>query len=147
MWNPIEHSDQENLHWAWLRAVEWGRWPIFLSQTIAPVLLIWLPWFNVVAGVFILNLIWALFIRYKFISAVAASAGIYVVLARWVTWPAATIDMFIQKRYPECLVALAWPVLILPLGAFTPVQIGRIQVEFMHALGYEPSDLNPLSGI
>ena len=43
-WNPGQHSDDDNLRWSWLRAVEWGRWPVFLSQPIGPVLLIWLPW-------------------------------------------------------------------------------------------------------
>ena len=36
VWNPADHSDQDNLTWSFLRAVEWGRWPIFLSQPVAP---------------------------------------------------------------------------------------------------------------
>ena len=45
----------------------------------------------------------------------------------------------------ECWVALVWPVLFFPLGMFTPTRIGHIQTKFMRALGYKPSDANPLS--
>ncbi|MHB1284061.1 MAG: hypothetical protein ACYCZI_09360 [Metallibacterium scheffleri] len=144
-WKPHEHTDQDNLQWAWLRAVEWGRWPLFLSQTVAPILLIWLSWQVVVVAAFSTNVVWALFVRYRFNCVAAADFGALFALAKWVTWPAATAEMFFAGRSPECWVALAWPVLIFPLGMFTPTRIGYIQTKFMRALGYEPSDVNPLS--
>src|SRR6266404_1826922 len=58
-WDPRIHSGEDNLRWSWLRAVEWGRWPIFLSQPLAPVLLIWWPWHIVVVTVFVANCLWA----------------------------------------------------------------------------------------
>lgn len=145
IWKPHLHSDQDNLQWCWLRAVEWGRWPIFLSQSIAPVLLIWLSWQYVVGIFFLANILWALFIRYNFVSIPLASFGVILVLAKWVVWLIATVILFIQHTSPECWVSLAWPVLIFPLGMFTPTEIGRIQVQFMRALGYEPTQENPLS--
>lgn len=144
-WQPHEHSDQDNLQWSWLRAVEWGRWPIFLSQPIVPVLLIWFPWQPVVIATLLINIAWALFARYKFVSVPAARFGASFVRAKWVFWPAATAYMLFVGRHPECWVALAWPFLIFPLGVFTPTSIGRIQTEFMRSLGYQPSSLNPLS--
>jgi hypothetical protein len=133
-WNPAEHSDDDNLQWCWLRAVEWGRWPIFLSQPLAPALLIWFPWQAVVVGVIIANLLWAFFIRYRFVSAGAADAGVLFVLLKWLSWPVATFYLFHVGRKPECWVALAWPVLIFVIGAFPTTQVGRIQVWFMQAL-------------
>jgi hypothetical protein len=145
IWNPTKHSDEENLKWCWLRAVEWGRWPIFLSQVIAPPLLIFLSWKYVVLGFVAGNIAWALLVRYRFVNVALAYIGCVVVLFRWVTWPVATAYMFFVGISPECWVSLAWPLLIYLLGAFTPVQIGRIQGRFMRSLGYEPTEVNPLS--
>ena len=144
-WNPTEHSNDENLQWCFLRAVEWGRWPIFLSQPIAPVLLIWFSWREVILAVFAANLLWAMFIRYRFVSVGAADAATFVVLLKWLLWPTATAYLFDTGRKPECWVALAWPVLIFVIGAFPSTRIGRIQTKFMFALGYEPTEVNPLS--
>ena len=116
-WNPGQHSDDDNLRWSWLRAVEWGRWPVFLSQPIAPVLLIWLPWQQVALLVIGANLLWATFIRYRFVSTQLAFIGVTFVLLRWLFWPGATIYLFYVARDPERWVALAWPVVIFIIGS------------------------------
>lgn len=139
-WHPNEHTDDENVQWCWLRAVEWGRWPIFLSQSVAPVLLISLSWKYVVIGVALLNLLWAFFIRYRIVILPLACWGVLIALLRWITWPSATVWLFIAGRKPEAWVSLLWPVLIYPVGIFTPTRIGRIQKMFMECLGYEPKD-------
>lgn len=136
-WNRGEHTDEENLKWCWLRAVEWGRWPIFLSQPIAPVLLMFLPWQHVVIGVTLLNVLWAVFVRYHMVALPLAYWGAVFVLLRWIAWPCATAWMFISDRMPEAWVTLSWPVLIYPLGIITPTQVGRIQKMLMECLGYE----------
>src|SRR5260370_20609095 len=107
MWNHLHHPDEDNLRWCWLRAIEWGNWPIFLSQTLAPVLLLWLTWQTVVIGVFVANILWALFVRRNFISVPLADVGDFFVLARWIVWPVATGVLFFQWRQPECWVSLA----------------------------------------
>jgi hypothetical protein len=112
---------------------------------LAPVLLIWLPWEAVVVGTVIVNVLWAAFARYHFVSIRAASLGVNFVLLKWVTWPAATISLFVLERRPECWIAAFWPVLIFILGALPSTAIGRIQVSFMRALGYEPTESNPLA--
>jgi len=139
-WKPREHTDDENLRWCWLRAVEWGRWPIFLSQPIAPVLLMFLPWQHVVIGVALLNVLWAVFVRYHMVALPLAYWGVVVVMLRWITWPGATIWLFLTGRKHEAWISLLWPVLIFPIGMFTPTQIGRIQEMFMQCLGYESKD-------
>lgn len=142
-WNPREHTHEENLRWSWLRAIEWGNWPVFISQPSVPLLLIWFPWYAVLAGLFVLNISWALLVRYNVVNVTAAYAGVIIVLAKWVTWPVATIYMVVQQRRPECWVALGWPLLMWTPGFYLPTQVGRIQTLFMRALGYGH---NPLAG-
>lgn len=135
-WDPSQHSDGENFCWCWLRSVEWGRWPIFLSQPIAPVLLIWWPWQGVIVSAFIANLIWARFIRYRGVSTAMASGGVLFVAARWITWPASSAYLFYHHMLPEAWVAVGWPLLIFPIGAFPRPEVGRIQSMFIERLGF-----------
>jgi hypothetical protein len=146
MWNPRNHSDEDNLRWCWLRAVEWGNWPVFLSQTYAPVLLIWLTWKEVIIGVFLANLLWALFIRSNFISVPLADLGFFVVFPRWITWLVATGVLFYLWKQPECWVSVAWPAIIYPLMLFTPTKIGLVQDRFMRELGYDKKDAPSKTG-
>jgi hypothetical protein len=108
---------------------------------LAPLLLICLRWEVVVAATVVLNVLWAAFIRYRFVSVGAAYLGALFVLARWLTWPAATAYLFVQDRDPERWIGAFWPLLIFLLGAFPSTATGRIQVMFMRALGYEPNEL------
>lgn len=142
-WRPSEHSNEDNLRWCWLRAVEWGRWPIFLSQPIAPVLLLWFTWTYVVPGTIVLNVVWALFMRYRFVSVAAADAGALFVLLKWISWPVSAALLFMWHRQPEAWIAALWPALIFFLGVFPTTRIGRIQIMFMRALGYELTEQNP----
>jgi hypothetical protein len=107
--------------------------------------LLWLPWTAVFAGAVILNILWAIFVRYQLVNVRAAFLGAAIVPLKWLAWPAATVYLFVQGRRPECWVAAFWPLLIFVLGALPTTAIGRIQVSFMRALGYEPTDLNPFS--
>jgi hypothetical protein len=136
-WLPGEHSDQENLTWAWLRAVEWGRWPIFLSQPIAPLFLLFFPWPAVVVGTILLNLLWAGFVRYRFVNIRAAYYGAIIVRLKWVTCPAVAIYLYSAGELVGATLALLWPLLIFVIGALPSTQIGRIQNMFMSQLGYE----------
>jgi hypothetical protein len=146
LWNPIDHSDQENLRWSWLRAIEWGRWPIFLSQSIAPLILIWIAWYAVVIGLIAINILWAIFIKYRFVSVDIAFIGKIFVAFKWIIWPVSTIYLFITGRTPECWIAAFWPLLIVIIGAIPTTKVGVIQGHLMKELGYEPTDINPLSG-
>ena len=56
MWNFDEHSDNDNMRWTWLRAVEWGMWPLFISQPIAPIALLFWPWWSVIGIIIAVNL-------------------------------------------------------------------------------------------
>ncbi len=136
-WNPAEHSDQENLTWAWLRAVEWGRWPIFLSQPIAPFFLLFFSWQLVVVGAILLNLLWAGFVRYRIVNINAAYYGAIIVRLKWFICPAAAIYLYLRGELVEAALALFWPLLIFVIGAIPTTQVGKIQNMFMTQLGYQ----------
>lgn len=142
-WNPAEHSDQENLQWCWLRAIEWSHWPLFLSLPIAPPLLLILSPWAVLAVLLVLDIAWSA-VRYRFISVRLASAAVLFALLRWVSSPVAAILLFTHGRWATALLALFWPFIVPVAGLVTHPPVGRLQVEFMRRLGYEPSDSNPL---
>ena len=135
MWYSAEHTDEENLRWCWLRAVEWRAWPAFLSQLVAPVMFVFFPWYLVIAAVVGANLVWSLF-RYRFVNVAAADfAVVAVVFLKWVVCVAAAIYLFTHGQRVAAMVALFWP-LIAGLLPFPPMQVGVVQKMFMEALGY-----------
>jgi hypothetical protein len=136
MWNPAEHSDDENLRWCWLRAVEWGAWPIFLSQPIAPLLFLFLPWWFVILVLTGLNTIWSLFIKHRLVVPALAYWGSWFVRLKWIVCPVACYLLWHAGTKAVALLALFWPlaVALMPRGT---TQIGVIQKMFMHCLGYE----------
>jgi hypothetical protein len=102
-WNPLEHSDEENLRWSWLRAVEWGIWPAFLSGPIVPLLLPFFEWWKVIGIVVVLTVLWS-FIRYKYVNLTMASFGVYFVSLKWVVCPAVAIYLNITAWiYTGCI--------------------------------------------
>jgi hypothetical protein len=137
MWNPAKHSDEENLKWSWLRAVEWGRWPIFVSQIYAPILLLFLPWLAVVIAVVLSNILWAIFIRYHHVSVGAASTAAVLTRLKWVVCPIAAIFLLVSGNIANAFFALFWPLVIFIIGVVPTVQVGKIQKMFMAQLGYD----------
>jgi len=138
MWRPAEHTDEENLRWCWLRAVEWGAWPLFLSQFFAPILLVLIPWYIVVSGILVANVAWA-FVRYRFVSTDLAGLPVaFVVILKWPVSIGSAACLAWQHDYPIAVLAFFWPLAVPLLGVVTPVNVGRIQSVMMKQLGYEP---------
>ncbi len=136
-WVPSEHSDQDNLQWCWLRAVEWGKWPSFVSQPIAPVLLIFAPWYLVIMGIVLANYMWAT-VRCRFVSAHWAYNAALFVRLKWLACPLAAWMIFSKGHRVLAAVALLWPAVTLVLLLLGPTtQIGKIQNVFMNQLGYQ----------
>ena len=136
MWNPIQHTDEKNLRWCWLRAVEWGRWPLFVSQLFAPLLLLFVPWPYVVIGFFVANLLWA-FVRYQFVNTGLANAVVDSMMLKWPVTIGASVFLAWQHNWPIAVLAFLWPLAATLLGIVTPTQVGRIQSLMMCQLGYE----------
>lgn len=135
-WNQ-GYSDQENLQWSMLRAIEWGIWPAFLSQSIVPVLLIFFEWWEVIGVFIILTILWS-FVRYRYVNVALARFGVFFGILKWIPVPAAVIYLLIQQNRVSAVIALVWPIFLAPyLGIFIGgTKIGKIQEMFMAQLGY-----------
>ncbi len=136
MWNPNQHSDQENLQWSWLRAVEWGRWPIFISQIFGPPMLLIFNWLTVIIFFVVLNILWSVFVRYKYVSINLAFIGVLVTKLKWLICPLLGYYFYSHNEKLVAAIALFWPLLIFILGALPTTQNGIIQNMFMNKLGY-----------
>lgn len=136
IWDPSEHSNEENLRWAWLRAVEWGIWPAFLSGPIVPLLFLFFEWWKIVIVVAILTIAWS-FIRYRYVNVTIASLGVYFVNLKWVTCPVAAIYLIVQHNYILAILAVVWPAITGFFSLFVGgIKIEVIQNKFMNKLGY-----------
>src|SRR6516165_6895732 len=96
MWKPEQHTDDENLRWAWLRAVEWLGWPQFISQPIIPILLYFYPWPWVVGFVSLATLAWWFMVTPRFTPATAIDVSVYFAGFRFLTSP--VMAYFIWQR-------------------------------------------------
>lgn len=145
MWNPHENTDDENLRWCYIRALEWASWPTFISQPIAPVAILFFPWWSVAIATVVATALWMLFIRHRFVSPAAAYWGALFVRLKWITCPVAAFFLWSRGSKVAAVVALLWPLVILvmpwPLMLFGlgPGRVGDIQTMFMRHLGYEPA--------
>lgn len=141
MWNPNQHTDQENLQWCWLRAVEWGRWPIFISQVLAPLMLLIFSWPTVIICVVVLNIFWAVFVRYKYVSMNLAFISVIAIKLKWLICPLLGYYFYSRDEKLVAAISFFWPLLIFIIGALPTTQIGIIQNMFMNKLGYTNKDL------
>ncbi len=135
IWNPSENSDDLNIRWGQLRAIEWSAWPLFISQSLAPICLLFYPWENVAAGVVVADLLWA-FVRHRFVSIILASLGSILVMLKWFICPATAIYLFLHGEQTSAAFALLWPLLVLVFPSDFGVQLGVIEQQFMAKLGY-----------
>ena len=162
VWNPIEHSNDENVRWSWLRAVEWICWPLFLSQPVVPVLLYFYPWPVVIGAVVALAFAWRAIIVPLWVAPSLAGIGPLFVLLKFISAPVMAYCIWRRGDTPIALMALVWPflgpvivqwVLLLPdaLLELTPLgkasQIGLVQHRFLAAMGFRPAeDVGPEGG-
>lgn len=135
--DPLLYTDEENLKWCWLRAVEWGEWPLFVGQLIGPILFLKFSWWYVAVAIVILTWVWAL-IRYRFVSIALAGIGPWVIILKWPTSIGIGVYFLVTGNYQYAIVSVLWPVIALFLMWVTPrSKIGVIQTTLMNKLGYE----------
>ena len=132
--NLDEWTDAEIRHWLILRAIEWTNWPAFLSQLLAPLLLVAVWWPVVIIGVLVADLLWVP-IRYSFVSPVLANLACFAV--RWAKWPVAVGSaacLLIHRSYLVGILALCWPVIA--IFVCIPGKVGRVELAFAKKIGY-----------
>ncbi len=135
--DPLLYTDEENLRWCWLRAVEWGAWPLFVGQLIAPFLFLVFAWWYVAIAVVILTWVWD-FVRYRFVSIVLVGVGPLVIILKWPVSIGIGIYFLTRGNYKSAVVSMLWPVITLALMWVTPTtKIGNIQTALMNKLGYK----------
>lgn len=152
MWNPSEHSDEVNLRWSWLRAVEWIVWPLFISQPLVPVLLYFAPWQWIIGLVVLVTFLWRLFVVPAAVSPRLAFFGAIFVKFRFATAPIMAYLIWHEGEPWIAALALGWPFVGIFVAQWVlailqaPVsltvlgqasQIGLVQTRFMARLGYE----------
>lgn len=133
------YTDDEMKRWLWLRAIEWGSFPAFLSQPLAPVLFIFCPWYFVVLAVFALGLVWCL-VRYSFVDPhLARAASLAVVFLKWPAAIGSSIYLFINHQSVAGLAALIWPFVA---GFFVlSCKVGIIELALAKKIGFVSQDV------
>ena len=135
--NPHYYTKKENLLWCWLRAVEWGAWPLFSAQLVAPLLFLFFSWWQVAIAVVILTWAWTL-IRYNYVNIILVGLGPFVIILKWPVSIGIGIFFLIKNNYLLAAISAFWPVITLLLMWLTPpTKIGVIQTALMNKLGYE----------
>lgn len=124
--NPRKYNAAEQVLWARLRSIEWGHWPAFITQPVAPFLLIFLPWHLVVLGVFGINVLWS-FVRYHLVSSRLATAGALFVQLKWLSSIVAAVILLARHNYIGALLSLLWPVVTIIITLFprNDIEVGE----------------------
>jgi len=131
----VQFTEEETRRWLFLRASEWNNWPSFLSQPVVPVMFIFYKWFFVLAGVLLLDALWAA-IRYRYVNVAAATFAVFFV--KFAKWPAAlgsAIYLFIHHSYLAGILAVAWPLGLCGVVG-VPGKIGNVELLFARKIGY-----------
>jgi len=150
IWKAAEHSNKENVQWAWLRAVEWTEWPLFISQPIVPTLLYFYHWSFVLGLVVIATVMWKVLVVPCWVSPRLAWAGPAFVQLKFLTCPSMAYLLWQRGETALAAGALLWPLLGIAIANFIMVfpdallsftslgkaaQVGSVQARFLWAIG------------
>uniref|UniRef100_A0A7C3WMM5 Uncharacterized protein n=1 Tax=Dictyoglomus turgidum TaxID=513050 RepID=A0A7C3WMM5_9BACT len=92
-----------------LRSLEWANWPLFISQFAGPILLIYIPWWQLLIGIIVLNWIWAL-VRYRYQSIELAMLGAFLVKFKWPISIIMAIYFLLHDLTFLSFLSLFWPI-------------------------------------
>lgn len=146
-WNPAGATFEENSRYCLLRAIEWGQWPIFVTQPIIPILFLFYPWESVVFGIIIINFLWG-FIRKIFISPFLADVGAMLVHLKWFVSIGIGIYFFTQGDNLLAILSIIWPIIVMFAQAISiPAKNGELQIIFLKGMGYEINNEDTNGGI
>jgi hypothetical protein len=155
MWIASEHSNDENMQWSWIRAVEWVGWPLFITQPIVPILLYFPHGPVLLIALVITTFLWRSLIVPFWVSPGLAFAGCYFVKLKFITTPPMAYLLWQRGDTLIAIAALFWPLLgpmvvgwliafpssllfLTPIGKAS--QIGLVQKRFLSAIGFRPTE-------
>ncbi|MGD0338514.1 MAG: hypothetical protein ABSB78_06970 [Bacteroidota bacterium] len=126
-------TDEEVRRWIWLRSIEWANWPIFISQPLIPIAIIFFKWWLVLVMIYTINIFWS-GVRYKYFDPLSATLAAFFVKLRWPAAIGCGVYLFIHSNYELAMVACLWPLLsgLLVLSG----KLERIQELLNGTMGY-----------
>ena len=138
----LGYTPEQVLRLAWLRAAEWLSWPAFISQPLLPILYLFWPWYYVIAGVALADVMWR-FVRYKFASYTMASVGCLFVRLKWPVMLVVSIYFAVHHEYLLAVLTLCSPLVVMAMLVLAPGMIGVVQRRIVEQLMFE-SDVQAL---
>lgn len=130
------YSINELGRWCTLRAMEWCSFPAFITQPIIPILLIFFNIKNIFISLVITEIIWVLFVRYRYINLDLMDIGPIFVKLKFVTVPASCICFLINHNIPLALIALISPLYAL-IGSLHKSSFGRVESMIYESMGFD----------
>lgn len=132
-------TDEEAKRWIWLRSIEWANWPMFISQPLVPIAIIFFKWWSVLVMIYTVNILWS-GVRYKYFNPLSATLAAYFVKLTWPVVIGCGIYLLIHSNYELAMIACLWPLLsgMLVLSG----KLERIQGLITRAVGYHREDKN-----
>lgn len=142
MWKEsvCSYTNEEQVRWSWLRALEWASWPLFMSQVVAPFLILYCPSWLVILWVIAVNIAWALLISQTVVVLSLAYWGALAVRLKWIVSAISALVLFSRSRPVAGIVALLWPVIVMILVFPKPARVRSIQGTILRRLGFLPME-------
>ena len=126
--------DDYKAKWTLLRAIEWARFPLFATQPIIPILIIFYPWKWVAIGIYLATWAW-MPVRGSFISLSISQAAATFSHVKFLTCLGAGVFFVLEERWIEAVVATFWPLFAVMFSSLTPsAQYGVLQTAFASEL-------------
>ncbi|HUW52095.1 MAG TPA: hypothetical protein VMV99_01560 [Rhodanobacter sp.] len=127
-------TDEAKAKWSLLRAIEWGIWPLFVSQPIIPVMLIYIDWVIVISSLFIISTIWQI-ICLNLVNLTLSEFGCRFVKLKWYVSISVAFYLIVLKHYELAALAGLWPLAVLILNIFFPSRlIGVLQAAIVNKM-------------
>ena len=134
-WKAENHSAEENSRWCQLRAIEWGKFPLFAAQPFVPILFMFFEWWHIILSVSLFTFLW-FFFRYLFVSVRLSEITVFLVKLKWPISIIFGIIYFLEKQYIIAGLSIFWPILTMILLMLTgPTKIGKIEKLFSKKIG------------
>lgn len=130
----IYGADEEKAKWSLLRAIEWEKWPLFVSQPIIPVMFIYIDWVIVVSSLVIVSYIWHI-ICPSLVNLTLSEFGCRFVKLKWFVSIAVASYLTAIKHYELAALAGLWPIAVLFISILIPSRmIGILQLAIVNKM-------------